>query len=189
MYTDEVFLKYLNIILDQQIDDIWKACDAHADMLCLVGCMNMIEFIGGVLNGELGLKNKAKSRFQAGFDIFSDNWKRGIFTKSHIIFDKDDMWDLRNYLTHQYTAKVRKYQTVIITGTEDKKIEFWYGKEQSNGTADDRLIVSVPVTGLMLELADARKKLLSLLEQDKKIRDRASFALSRLPKIIISNFV
>ena len=189
MYTDEVFFKQLNVILDQQTDDIWKARDAHTDMLCLVGCMNMIEFMGGVSNGKLGLKGEVKCRFQAGFDLFSDAWMRGGFSEGCVILDKDVMWDLRNSLVHQYTPKARKYQAIIVKGTEHKDIVFSYGEEQSNGTTDDRLIVSFPIDGLIIELSDARQKLLNLLKQNKTIRDRANKALSRLPEITVSEFM
>jgi hypothetical protein len=188
MYTDESFFKQLKIILDQQSDDIFKTWNVHADMLCLVGCMNMIEFIGGVLNGKLGLEHKAKCRFQAGFELFSDDWKRGIFSKSRIIFDKDDMWELRCSLTHEHTPKALKYQAVILIGTEHRET-IWYDKDQSIGTPDERSIVSLPVEGLMIELAYTRKKLISLLEQDKSIREKANEALSRLPMFEISDSV
>lgn len=189
MYTDEGFFKQLKVILYKQTDDILKAYESHADMLCLIGCMNMIEFMGGLFNGKIGLEGEAKSRFQAGFASFTDGWKRSIFSSRRIIFDEDDMWFLRCSLTHQYTPVVPKYQAVIVKGNEGNEIRFLYGNNQSNGTTDNRLIVSIPIEGLMIELAGVRLKLLNLLEQDEEMRDRANEALSRLPEIIIDESV
>lgn len=185
MDTDKAFFEKLNIILSQQIDDIRRAREAHADMLCLVGCLNMIEFLGGLMNGKLGVSSPGvvRERFIAGCKLLSDDWKRGIFSKSRIIFNDADMWDLRNTLTHQFTPKVPKYQAVKVTGTGNKDIMFWYSETQSNGTVDERLIAGIPVMGLELETVDASNKLLSLLNKDIVAKNRANQALSRLPNI------
>ena len=56
MYSDEEFFKVLNKLIDIQLNDIEKSFSAETDILCVIGCMNLIEFMGGIRNGKLGQK-------------------------------------------------------------------------------------------------------------------------------------
>jgi len=68
------FFENLNHILDFQINDLRHGLElAKANFLVVVGCMNTIEFLGGLRNGELGMKGKSESRFKEGVRLLGGN--------------------------------------------------------------------------------------------------------------------
>ena len=78
MYSDEDFFKELDKLLDLQLNDLELALGAGADILCLVGCFNLIEFIGGILNGKLGERGHAECRFKEGVKLLDEKWSGEI---------------------------------------------------------------------------------------------------------------
>jgi hypothetical protein len=78
MYTDEEFFEKLNSLINRQLNDLEKALRAEADVLCLVGCCNLIEFIGGIWNGKLGKPRYMKPRFIDGVKLLGGTWSGEI---------------------------------------------------------------------------------------------------------------
>jgi len=76
MFSDEDFFKELNMLLDQQLRDLELALGVGADLLCLAGCCNLIEFIGGIWNGKLGSNRSGvpRSRFNNGVKLLGEKW-------------------------------------------------------------------------------------------------------------------
>ena len=58
-------LQVLDHIVEFQLNDLRKASDlAKANFLVATGCMNTIEFLGGVRNGLLGKPRNVERRFK-----------------------------------------------------------------------------------------------------------------------------
>jgi hypothetical protein len=80
MFSDEDFFKGLNMLLDRQLRDLELVLGVGADLLCLVGCCNTIEFIGGIWNGKLG-SNKVgdpRRRFNDGVKLLGGKWSSEV---------------------------------------------------------------------------------------------------------------
>ena len=68
------FFEYLNRVVGFQINDLRRSLElAKANFLVAVGCMNTIEFLSGLRNGELGMKGKSESCFKEGVRLLGDN--------------------------------------------------------------------------------------------------------------------
>jgi len=78
MFSDEDFFKELNMLLDRQLRDLELVLGVGADLLCLAGCCNLIEFIGGVWNGKLGERGASRSRFNDGVKLLGEKWSSEV---------------------------------------------------------------------------------------------------------------
>ena len=78
MFSDEDFFKELNMLLDRQLRDLELVLGVGADLLCLAGCCNLIEFIGGVWNGKLGERGASRPRFNDGVKLLGEKWSSEV---------------------------------------------------------------------------------------------------------------
>ena len=80
MFSDEDFFKELNVLLDRQLRDLELVLGVGADLLCLVGCCNTIEFIGGIWNGKLGSNRVGdpRCRFNDGVKLLGGKWSSEV---------------------------------------------------------------------------------------------------------------
>jgi len=186
MYPKRDFLTNLNHILDFQINDL-KCCVQRANFLVAVGCMNTIEFLGGIRNGELGMPGRVESRFKEGVRLLPpDNGVRRLDRLTQPV-DEETMWQLRNGLTHQYLPKVNAVASIFIgagvtAGTRYNAI----GEIQraSESVSVKGPILSVDVDSLVQAIEQGRGKLLEELRTDSAKRSGAEKALSRLPELL-----
>ena len=97
MYTDEEFYNELNRLIDLQLNEIKISYESGADVLTLVGCMNLIEFIGGVYTGKIGEKGFAEKRFKQGIALLGERYadKTLVSLKSNNIISGDRSTDSR----------------------------------------------------------------------------------------------
>ena len=186
MYPKRDFFENLNHVLDFQINDL-NRCSNLAPFLVAVGCMNTIEFLGGIRNGELGRQGKVESRFREGVRLLSG--KDGVRLLSDLTkaADEDTMWALRNGLTHQYLPKVKNIGTIFIGtgGTPGTKYDS-VGKveREEGGIAVKGPYIMVDIVTLIRAIEEGRKKLMDELRVDEHKRLRALEALSRLPELL-----
>lgn len=103
----DVFLHTLENVIKLQLEDLEQCC-AKAEILCLTGCMNLIEFIGGILNGFLGVRRREKIRFTDGVRFLG-----GIYSDSEIL-GESRMWQLRCAVTHQYVPSISDTEMIIF---------------------------------------------------------------------------
>ena len=118
--TKDDVLPYLDhIIMEFQLNDLRKvSMDVGANFLVAIGCMNTVEFLGGIESELLGKKEgKAGDRFKAGVRLLSGEYVNPP------ICDEDMMYELRNGLTHQYLASIRKMYTRHILIENDWQTE------------------------------------------------------------------
>ncbi len=109
------FFENLNHILDFQINDLRRSLElAKANFLVAVGCMNTIEFLGGLRNGELGMKGKSEFRFKEGVRLLGENYGVRFLFPKMVPADEDVMWALRCGLTHQYLPRVKQVGFIFI---------------------------------------------------------------------------
>ena len=185
MYPKRDFFTNLNHILDFQINDL-KRCVQLANFLVAVGCMNTIEFLGGIRNGELGMLGKVESRFKEGVRLLSpDNGVRRLDRLTQPV-DEETMWQLRNGLTHQYLPKVNAVASIFIGAGETSTPYNAIGEiERANGSVGVKSpILLVDVVSLVRAIEQGRGKLLKELRADNAKKSRADEALSRLPELL-----
>jgi hypothetical protein len=100
--TENNVLMYLDHILDFQLNDLRKASIlATANFLVAIGCMNTIEFLGGIDDELLGKGGEVGTRFKDGVRLL-----QGEYIKPPTC-NEETMYELRNSLTHQYVAGLK----------------------------------------------------------------------------------
>ncbi|MBI4339625.1 MAG: hypothetical protein HY680_06685 [Chloroflexi bacterium] len=162
---DDVVLQTLDHIMDFQLNDLGMASVAKANFLVAVGCMNSIEFLGGVRNGLLGQAGNVERRFKEGVRLLGQG-----YTSQYL--GVDTMYALRNGLTHQYVAGLQSYPQIFITNNDSDPTIVIIG---------NKLVLNV--AGMVRDLADAWKRLRQELEQNPQKLELARQGLERLPEL------
>lgn len=170
----------LNHVLDFQINDLKNTLQTtKAPFLVACGCMNTIEFLGGIRDGKLGKPGEAKKRFEDGLSLLGSNIWITRFGDEEMT-DFDTMWALRNGLTHQYLPEIKPIAMIMISAGDENE-----GRTQRSvplGAVGSVLLVNV---NLLLDAIEAgRVALVNELKQDEVKRAKAQEALSRLPLLM-----
>lgn len=174
----DVFLPTLENVIKLQLEDLEHCC-AKAELLCLIGCVNLIEFIGGILNGSLGVRGHEKARFIVGIRLLG-----GIYSNSEIL-GESRMWQLRCAVTHQYVPSISDTEMIIfgnyavIKQIEKKPKEIIRSLKDKN-----RYMVDLNVSNLVSDLKKASFNLIERLKEDSEIRDTAQRQFNILPTLI-----
>lgn len=179
-------LTKLNKIMDFQINDLKKSMImAKANFLVAVGCMNTIEFLGGLHTGSLVMNNKSIKkinrqfkggvvgyRFRSGIKFLDDEYTNIFRDRNKSI---ELMWELRNSLVHQYLPSVShekiKELYIKVDTQDDKAVKLWHSRLYLN------------VFKLVVDIFSAWIRLLKLIEQDDTMLKNAKIVLSRLPEL------
>lgn len=181
MYTDEEFFEVLNKLIDLQLADIEKSLSAEADVLCLVGCMNLIEFLGGIRNGKLGKKGAAENRFKEGVRLLGDRWT------NENLMGENTMWNLRNALVHQYIPEATESDIGIfhILGSHTIRFIDYHAIRPPHFKTGGRIPKSTQIwiEKLINDLKDSREKLIHELTENDDIRNKLIMTLWWLPKL------
>jgi len=183
---DKIFFGYLNKILDRQFADLYKSLKAKADILCLVGCMHLIEFLGGIRNGKLGERDKPKCRFHDGINLLggigAEESGSELYVKSGksvtVGLGKKVMWTLRNALVHEYTAKLPGYGILILSGSGFTYMTNPEALRPSSISA----LGEIKIGKLLCDLKYAREKLIMELKNDRAMKCKAKEQLLKLAK-------
>jgi len=166
--SDKVIRK-LEHILGFQLNDLRKASIlATANFLVAIGCMNTIEFLGGVRKGLLGLKGKVEERFKEGVRLLIE------VSEEYRTFGEKRMYSLRNALTHQYLPEAKEFKKITIAND--------WASDKALIMKKDELVVNV--ARLVIDLSTAWGRLRTELEQDQDKREHARKALNRLPELL-----
>ena len=166
--TGNTVLQKLDHIMDFQLNDLRKASvAAKANFLVAVGCMNTIEFLGGVRSGLLGKPGNVERRFKEGIRLLGQG-----YTSAYL--DEDTMYALRNGLTHQYVAGLERYPQIFVTNKNS---------DPTIGIIGNTTLV-LNVAGMVGDLDDAWKRLRQQLEQDPQKLELARQGLERLPELM-----
>lgn len=171
MVSDSNVLERLQHILDFQMNDITNALHkVNANFLVAQGCMHNIEFLGGVRNGELGIRGKVESRFKEGVRLLG-----GEYTE----FGVENMYELRNSLTHEYLPKVKTFKSIILANV-------WTEIRTGRAITFDpnTSVIRINLAKLVNDVEQAGVRLRNEIMQNIKIRINAESALSRLPKLL-----
>lgn len=177
MYNDKIFFHNLNRLFDAQFRDLNKALNANADLLCFSGCMNLVEFMGGISNGKIGANHSfARARFKEGIKILGPWWGCTI--------GENVMWDLRCASIHQYVIETVNTKLFCHIGINDKI--FLDAEKSPDGllsttSEDTRRRMGINIRNLVEALEGARIRLIKDLEIHKDKRDKANEALYALP--------
>lgn len=156
---------------------------ATANFLVAVGCMNTIEFLGGVRNDELGMSNaekrakdkKAKSKVgEEG--VVESHFKAGVslLGGEYITFGEGNMYRLRNGLTHQYLLSLQGLACIKI-------VNDWHADRAIFGRGDE---LKLNVAKLIVDLGIAWGRLRCQLWHNDEMLFRVRKALERLPKLL-----
>jgi hypothetical protein len=175
--SNSEFFKKLDHLLNIQIDDLRTAlASMNAPFLVACGCMNTIEFLGGILDGKLGEKNQAKTRFFDGIDLLGQ--ELGIRRFDFRSITKNTLWQLRNALTHEYVPKVDEIGWIMIhVGIDDNGVT---GSSFSNKHG----LLTVDLNELVKAIESARLNLLSKLKTDITKMERAKYVINLFPEIV-----
>jgi len=183
MYTDEEFYEALNKLIELQLADIDRSLSAGADVLCLVGCMNLIEFLGGVRNGKLGKRGGAESRFKEGVRLLGGKWS------SKNSLGEDTMWTLRNALVHQYIPAATENDIGVFHVQGSRWIAFVddHAIRPPHFKTEGRIPIStqIRVIRLINDLKSAREKLITELRNNDDLRNKMIKILWWLPKYTV----
>jgi len=178
MKIERGFLIELEDILEFHLEGL-ETISAKFELLCLIGCMNMIEFIGGIHNGRLGIRGEEPIRFKEGVRFLG-----GIYSDSNILGEQR-MWELRCAITHQYIpeicdTEVIKVGKVYCVKNPDKK-----PKEVLANIKDrNRFLLEIKLDKLVSDLKEASLRLIKQLREDKGMRDIADKQFNKLPWIV-----
>ncbi len=188
MYPRREFFDRLNHILNLQINDLKRSIEvAGANFLVAQGCMNTIEFLGGIRNGELGMESrKVKSRFIEGVYLLGDVNGVRLLSDLTKAMDAETMWGLRCGLIHQYLPKLDAVNGILIgAGTLGTRYEAIGEIERAEGGIGikGRLVI-VDLTALIKAIEAGRKKLMDELRIDESKKIRAEKALLSLPELL-----
>lgn len=191
------FFEYLKHILDFQINDLRRSLElAKANFLVALGCMNTIEFLGGLRNGELGMKGKSESRFKEGVRLLGENI--GVRLVSYttgpgselplpeiLPVDEDVMWSLRCGLTHQYLPKVKQVGFIFIgAGKFDPYRPFSIIERENGVSRIEPSMLIMDVASLIEAIERGYKTLVTELKKDEGKKSRAEKALSLVPELL-----
>ena len=159
-------IKQLDHILNFQLSDLRKGLIlATANFLVAIGCMNTIEFLGGVRNGKLGQNGTVNCRFKEGVALLG-----GEYTT----FGKDNMYKLRNGLTHQYLPSLKGLKHIVVAND-------WNSGRAITLDGDE---LTLNVAKLVIDLGGAWGHLrCELLSDSKKLHD-VGVALQTLPRLL-----
>ena len=161
-------LEYLDHIMGSQLNDLKKAATrAQANFLVAMGCMNTIEFLGGISNELLGKKGKVCHRFRDGVRLL-----QGEYINPPTC-DEEIMWELRNGLTHQYVASIEKAYIRHILVVID-----WQAEQAIFRDVDE---FTLNVAQLIRDLEMAWGKLRVTIEDDKDKLSRITKLFNSLP--------
>ena len=165
--TPEDVVPYLDhVILEFQLNDLRKASmDAEANFLVAIGCMNAIEFLGGIDTELLGQEGNVGDRFMAGIRLLSGEYINPPTCNENI------MYELRNGLTHQYLVSIKNILSITIKG-------HW---QEEQAIFNDGMSFTLNVAQLIKDLGIAWVKLRMSLEADKDKRERIVNILNSLP--------
>lgn len=180
MYDDEEFFRELNRLLDLQLNDIKRSFEAGADVLCLVGCMNFIEFLGGIRTAKIGERGFAETRFKKGVELLSERYTR----KS---LGADTLWNIRNALVHQYIPEARDNNIGIFlligkkfrAFTDEHAITSPHFKTGGKIPSQTQIVTEF----LIADLEKARTQLIEELENDDTLRRKFRMDLWWMPKV------
>ncbi len=196
--SEPAFFARLQHILDLQINDLRRSLElAKANFLVAVGCMNTIEFLGGLRNGELGMKGKSKSRFKEGVRLLGKNTgvrlvlydTSGSSSKlplpKIVPTDEDIMWLLRCGLTHQYLPKVRHVGFIFIGAGNVNPYRPFSIIERENGVSRiEPSMLIVDVASLIEGVEKGYQTLVAELQADEVKKLRAEKALALVPELM-----
>lgn len=178
MYKDEVFFDKLNKLIDTQLSDIEKCIKAQADILPITGCMNLIEFLGGISNGLLGKKGCSKRRFADGV---------AIINKTNTVKIKpESFWIIRCALNHQFIANMPDFPKLLIIGTgrmnffiDTKGMQFLQETEARN---QNNILISI--LNLLDFIKNSKNALIEELKSNLVKKNRANKCLYDLPELV-----
>jgi hypothetical protein len=180
MDQERDFFENLNHVLDFQINDLRATVKTvKAPFLVASGCMNTIEFLGGIRDGRLGKPGEAKKRFEDGLSLLGSNIGITRFGDEEMT-NFDMMWALRNGLTHQYLPEIKPIAMIMIGAGDENE-----GRMQRSvplGAVGSVLFVNV--NNLLDAIEAGRAALINELTQDEVKRAKALEALSRLPLLM-----
>lgn len=188
--------EYLNHVVGFQINDLRRSLElAKANFLVAVGCMNTIEFLGGLRNGELGMKGKSESRFKEGVRLLGENIgvrlvqfnTDGTELSLPEIVSVDDniMWSLRCGLTHQYLPKVKQVGFIFIgAGSVDPYRPFSIIERENGVSRIQPSMIIVDVALLIEAIKKGYDTLVSELKADDEKKLRAEKALLLVPELL-----
>jgi len=180
MYTDEELYRELNRLLDLQFGDIKKAFNAGADVLCLVGCMNLIEFLGGIRTNKIGISGKAEQRFKQGVELLGEKYAR----KS---LNADMLWNLRCGLVHQYVPEVIENNVGVFL-LWGKKFRLFFD-EHTTRPPHFKTGGKIPVQTQIIvdffigDLINARDKLMEEIRSNAVLRGKLCLTLWWMPRV------
>ena len=180
------FFENLKHILDFQINDLRHCLElAKANFLVAVGCMNTIEFLGGLRNGELGMKGKSESRFKEGVRLLGENYGVRFLFPKMVPSDEDVMWTLRCGLTHQYLPRVKQVGFIFIgAGNVDPYRPFGIIERQNGISRIEPPLLMVDVASLIEAIERGYETLIAELKADEQKKTRAEKALSLVPELL-----
>jgi len=164
--------------IELQLKGLEVSCD-KAEILCLMGCMNLIEFIGGILNGKLGVRGCEQTRFKEGVLFLG-----GIYSNPKIL-GENRMWQMRCAVMHQYIPSISDTELIhigkiaVISHPEKKPREILKNIQDPN-----RFLISIKLGDLVGALKEASSKLITKLKEDKDIRDTANRQFKKLPLLM-----
>lgn len=173
MRKDSVLFSIEDII-KLQLEGLEASCN-KAEILCLTGCMNLIEFMGGILNGKLGVRGCELIRFKEGVRFLG-----GKYADLKIL-GETRMWQLRCAITHQYvptisdTAMINIGRIIVINHPEKRPKEILKDIQDLN-----RFILAIELSDLVSTLKEASSKLTAKLKEDKDMRDTANTQFNKL---------
>ena len=196
--SESDFFAHLQHILDFQINDLRRSLElAKTNFLVAVGCMNTIEFLGGLRNGELGMKGKSKSRFKEGVRLLGENTgvrlvlydTSGLSSElplpKIVPADEDVMWSLRCGLTHQYLPKVRRVGFIFIgAGNVDPCRPFGLIERKNGVSYIEPSMLIVDVASLIEAIEKGCQALIAELQADEVKKSRAEKALALVPELM-----
>jgi hypothetical protein len=198
MLSKPDFFDYLQHILDFQMNDLRRSLElAKANFLVAVGCMNTIEFLGGLRNGELGMKGKAESRFKEGVRLLggdigvrlvlydTSGSKSELPLPEMVSADEEVMWSLRCGLTHQYLPKVRRVGFVFIgAGKVDPYRPFSIIDRENGVSRIEPSMLIVDVASLIEAIERGYRTLVTELQADELKKSKAEKALALVPELM-----
>lgn len=165
--TEEIIAQ-LDHILELQLNDLKNCCNlAKANFLAAVGCMNTIEFLGGVRTGRLAEGGNVEKRFRAGWQLLSE-------VSDAYASHEEDGYALRNGLAHQYVPGLPAYETIVIANDPSG----------SQGLIIKGGSLSVNAARLVSDIELAWQRLRTELAGDQAKVGQVSNALARLPELL-----
>ncbi len=140
--------------------------------------MNLIEFIGGILNGSLGVRGHEKARFKDGIRFLG-----GIYADPNIL-GVTRMWQVRCAVTHQYVPSILDTEIINLGSFGVIKHINKTPREILRNIKDvNRFIVDLKVNEIVIALKKASFELTERLKEDSATRDTAQKQFEKLPTL------